>query len=459
MAFILIVEADSALRRVLVSKLQKCHQVIAVADEKEALRCLSERLFALIILRKSSPAVMNFCRSLPRSPSILDLSSPAADFRLKNGEPMNFDDSDAFLEAVRQKLEHHSMGSKSPQLPAVESPIIGKSLAIQRVFRLLDRLAKSDLTILLVGETGVGKELFAQEIHRRSSRAGKPFLAVNGAALPFEMVESELFGHERGAFTDAHRQHRGYFERANSGTLFLDEVGELPFWLQVKLLRVLECHSFERLGGEELLQTDVRFLAATHQNLPSLVARGRFRADLFYRLQGAQIVIPPLRERQEDIPLLINYFLQSESSPCYFNGETLELLQRYPWPGNVRELKNFCQYMALFYPEKKVTPDQLDPRFFCAEPGHFQAKMPPNCRRFDGELWNENVAAEKIADDSLLPIPLLAPENIPLKNDETPADSLQNALRVTGGNRVRAAKLLGISRSTFYRRLHGRNNI
>jgi len=224
--------------------------------------------------------------------------------------------------------------------------MLGSSVAMRRVFELADRVAKSDATVLICGESGSGKDLLAQEIHNRSPRADRPFVAVNCAALPENLIESELFGYERGAFTGAAQQKKGKFELASSGTIFLDEIGDMNPVTQAKVLRSLENRKIERLGGTAPIDVDVRVISATHRNLPAEIAAGRFREDLYFRLRVVTLDLPPLRTHKEDIPLLTDAFLrllaerQGRTAPARFNREALDALVRYTWPGNVRELKN-----------------------------------------------------------------------------------------------------------------------
>jgi transcriptional regulator with GAF, ATPase, and Fis domain len=226
--------------------------------------------------------------------------------------------------------------------------IVGTSPALKSVLSRISRVAPSDSTVLITGETGTGKELVARAIHRRSDRASRAFVSVNCAAIPRDLIASELFGHEKGAFTGATQQRLGRFELANGGTIFLDEVGELPVGTQIALLRVLQEHEFERVGGSRPIRGDVRVIAATNRDLQAAISAGSFRSDLFYRLNVFPIEIPSLRERREDIPLLVEYFIDRYARKAgknikRLNKKTLELLQLYPWPGNIRELQNVIE--------------------------------------------------------------------------------------------------------------------
>jgi formate hydrogenlyase transcriptional activator len=226
--------------------------------------------------------------------------------------------------------------------------IVGTSPALKSVLSLISKVARSDSTVLVTGETGTGKELVARAIHRRSDRASRAFVSANCAAIPRDLIASELFGHEKGAFTGATQQRLGRFELANGGTIFLDEVGELPAETQVALLRVLQEHEFERIGGSRQIRVDVRVIAATNRDLQAAIDAGSFRSDLFYRLNVFPIEIPSLRERRADIPLLVEYFIDRYSRKAgkkikRVNKKTLELLESYPWPGNIRELQNVIE--------------------------------------------------------------------------------------------------------------------
>src|SRR6202040_2686018 len=226
--------------------------------------------------------------------------------------------------------------------------IVGSSPALKAVLSSIVKVAPTDSTVLITGETGTGKELIARAIHKASQRAGQAFISVNCAAIPPSLIASELFGHERGAFTGALQQRQGRFELAHSGTIFLDEIGELPAETQISLLRVLQERQFERVGGNRVVHTDVRVITATNRDLPAAIAAGTFRADLFYRLNVFPIDVPPLRNRREDIPMLVEYFVKRYAEKARkritkIDKHTLKLCQSYPWPGNIRELQNIVE--------------------------------------------------------------------------------------------------------------------
>ena len=320
--------------------------------------------------------------------------------------------------------------------------LIGESPAMQEVFRTVGRLSRTDISVLITGETGSGKELVARALHRHSPRAQGPFVAINTAAIPTELLESELFGHERGAFTGAHARRTGRFEEAAGGTLFLDEIGDMPLALQTRLLRVLAEGDYYRVGGRDLLRADVRVIAATHQDLEALVRKGRFREDLYHRLNVIRIPLPPLRERAEDIPLLARHFLAQASAelglePKQLRPASESLLTAYHWPGNVRQLQNLCRQLVVMAPGEQVFPDDLPAEIRkaggAAEPqGSWQAAL---------RAWTR--AALRDGREELLPA----------TRDELEQILIEAALEATGGNRQEAARRLGIGRNTLTRKL------
>jgi DNA-binding NtrC family response regulator len=306
--------------------------------------------------------------------------------------------------------------------------IVGRSALMKSVFNLVERVAPTLATVLLQGESGTGKELVAHAIYTSSPRREGPFIRVNCAALPETLMESELFGHEKGAFTGAHARKAGRFELADGGTLFLDEIGELSLGVQAKLLRVLQERTFERVGGEKTMKVDVRIIAATNKDLLKESKEGRFREDLYYRLSVFPINLPSLRERKEDIPLLVQHFLQklkpSGEVRC-FSKEAIERFLRYEWPGNVRELQNIVERMVIICPQQEIGPEWI-PDF-----------MRPENSRMGDQLF------------------YLPSEGISL--DELEKSLLEQALDRAAGNQTHAAQLLGLTRHAFLYRLekHG----
>ncbi|MGL4187172.1 MAG: nitrogen regulation protein NR(I) [Thiotrichaceae bacterium] len=361
--------------------------------------------------------------------------------------PKPFDVNEA-VELVRRACNmRHERQSKQQEDSSTEllvgREIIGHAPAMQEVFRAIGRLSKSSITVLITGESGTGKELVAKALHTHSPRATKPFIALNTAAIPRELLESELFGHEKGAFTGAYAQRKGRFEQADGGTLFLDEIGDMPAELQTRLLRVLAEGTFYRVGGHTPVKVDVRIIAATHQNLEELVHRGAFREDLFHRLNVIRIHNPPLRDRREDIPSLLNHFLRRAAEELQVEVKTLsprvtEHLQTLLWPGNVRQLENTCRWLTVMASGREIVTDDLPSEL--TETEHNKQDVPNN--------WEKSLA--QYADFKL------NKASQPLLDELYPIFErilLQAALKKTGGRKIEAAELLGWGRNTLTRKL------
>jgi two-component system nitrogen regulation response regulator GlnG len=331
--------------------------------------------------------------------------------------------------------------------PAVEeaikpSQIIGESVAMQEVFRTIGRLSRSSISVLLTGETGSGKEVVARALHQHSPRAHGPYVAINTAAIPAELLESELFGHEKGAFTGAHTRRPGRFEEAAGGTLFLDEIGDMPLPLQTRLLRVLAEGDYYRVGGRDLLRADVRVLTATHQDLQQKIAEGSFREDLYHRLNVISIELPPLRDRGDDIPLLARHFLRQAAQEMgleekVLSADTVQALKQKAWPGNVRQLQNLCQQLCVMAPGEQILPEDL----------------PASLRERElvgesGEPWSEALHSwtRKALFRGQTDVMVEA-------RSELEKVILDCALEFTDGKRVEAARLLGLGRNTLTRKL------
>lgn len=325
--------------------------------------------------------------------------------------------------------------------------VIGKSVAMQQVFRVLSRVVGNDLTVMISGESGTGKELVAQAIHRLGARARKPFVALNMAALPRELVESELFGHEKGAFTGAVQRKSGAFERAEGGTLFLDEIGDMPMEAQTRLLRVLQQGEYTAVGGTRLLSAHVRIICATHRDLLEQVRLGAFREDLYYRLNVVLISMPSLKERREDIPLLIEHLLNKAGERGLpqkrITPDAMQLLEAHDWPGNVRELENTLYRMLAL-----VSGDVV-------EASHLAAELPHDAEHLVPKSTLETAAAEHIDayfDAHLPDLPPMGLSDRILPLVERPL--IERTLKATKGNRLKAAELLGINRNTLRKRMH-----
>ena len=374
-AHVWVVDDDRSVRFVLAAALGEAgFRVTAFAAAGEALDALaSQRSPSLLLTDVRMPGdsglvlLERIKAALPALPVIVmsahtDVASTAGAFR---GGAHDFlskpFDLDEAVAAVRRALPEQA--AEAPARPAAMArdvpALVGDSAPMRALFRSIGRLAQAPLSVLVTGETGTGKELVARALHDESPRAARPFVALNTAAIPAELLESELFGHEAGAFTGAQRRHVGRFEQADGGTLFLDEIGDMPASLQTRLLRVLAQGEFFRVGGRELIRVDVRVIAATHQPLEALVEQGRFRADLLHRLDVVRLRLPPLRERREDVPLLAARFLADASRRLdvpakAFGKAALERLQAHAWPGNVRELENVCWRLAALAPGETI---------------------------------------------------------------------------------------------------------
>jgi two-component system, NtrC family, nitrogen regulation response regulator GlnG len=343
------------------------------------------------------------------------------------------------------RLVHKALKTPAPEDAATErnAGLIGSSTAFQDLIRMIGRLSASDIPVLITGETGTGKELVARALHNHSPRANGPFVAINTAAIPEDLLESELFGHEKGAFTGAAEQRQGRFEQARGGTLFLDEIGDMPLTLQSRLLRVLAEGEYYRLGGRDLVRTDARIITATHRDLQHQVEQGDFRADLYHRLKVIALHVPPLRERRDDIPELARHFLREAGRefrlpPKLADRALLKHLGQLDWPGNVRELKHLCQSLAALAPAPVIGLDDLPREYRDARPGAPQA-----AGDWTGALSQAaRVWLEKDQDDGH--------EHFKQRFEATLARTVLDAC---DGNQSEAARRLGISRNTLSRML------
>jgi two-component system nitrogen regulation response regulator GlnG len=361
--------------------------------------------------------------------------------------PKPFDVDEAVDRVQRACVQARSLRSDMDGSVIVEATpeIIGAAPAMQEVFRAIARLARSHITVLINGESGTGKELVARALHRHSPRANQPFIALNMAAIPRDLLESELFGHERGAFTGAQARRAGRFEQADGGTLFLDEIGDMPAELQTRLLRVLADGEFFPVGAHSPTKVDVRIIAATHQNLDALVAEGRFREDLYHRLNVIRIHLPALRERRQDIPLLLRHFLSEASREIKAETKLLRpdveaYLCGLEWPGNVRQLENTCRWITVMASGKDVHLDDLPPELLTTVKD-LQALEPT-------EDW-QSALKDWIDERIRLGQRNIAKEAI----DSAEGILIRTALNATRGRRQEAAKLLGYGRNTLTRKI------
>ena len=385
--------------------------------------------------------------------------------------------------AVEESQREQVIDEKAAQMPEM----LGQAPAMQDVFRAIGRLSQSIVTVLITGESGSGKELVAHALHKHSPRASGPFVAINTAAIPKDLLESELFGHERGAFTGAQTTRRGRFEQADGGTLFLDEIGDMPFDLQTRLLRVLSDGQFYRVGGHNPMRSNVRVIAATHQNLEDRVRHGAFREDLFHRLNVIRLRVPALRERQEDVPALARFFLQKSARDLGVDAKritdaALARLMRFDFPGNVRQLENVCHWLTVMAPAQTVEPKDLPPEL--------QGELVPRAAAVPAVLESNGAtefSARPLAEVPASALPAVAlvpgvggsavagaetphwltgleqdarrrllagePEVWDVLTDQFEARLIQTTLELTRGRRIEAAQKLGIGRNTITRKI------
>lgn len=444
---IIVVEDNDTMRLGITESLKReGYRVSAFSNGPEAVDCfMKSPAAAAVVDLKMEPMdgieVLRKLKSLDSSVEVLIISafgtvdaavkamqSGAADFLTKPFSP------DELRIRIRKLLEKYSNARKleelieqndllRQELYAGYDEIIGVSAKIKQVFTIISQVADKDSTVLIQGESGTGKELVARAIHKKSRRTGNPFIKINCGALNDNLLESELFGHEKGAFTGAVKQKKGRFELADKGTLFLDEIGDISPSMQVKLLRVLQEGEFERLGGEVTINTDVRIIAATNRDLQKLMREGKFREDLFYRLSVIPVQIPSLKERREDIPLLVNHFLNKLSEtykthPKVISHEGMEIFMKYPWPGNIRELENLVERLFVISSDQEIDTGLISSHLCGTNAGS----------SYEGLSLEDAVYSFE-------------------KN------MIEQAMRKSGGVKNRAAKLLGISTSVLYYKL------
>jgi len=452
-----IIDDDRSIRWVLEKALSSegiDHRSFATA--REALDRLPEEAPQVVVsdIRMPGLSGLEFMQELkerlPSTPVIVmtaysDLESAVAAFQGGAFEylPKPFD-VDHAVELVRRAIEESRRRVDAPPADAVTPEILGQAPAMQEVFRAIGRLAQSLATVLITGESGTGKELVARALHRHSPRAGKAFIAINTAAIPKDLLESELFGHERGAFTGAQAMRRGRFEQAEGGTLFLDEIGDMPSDLQTRLLRVLSDGQFYRVGGHTPITASVRVIAATHQDLDARVRQGLFREDLFHRLNVIRLRLPSLRERREDIPVLARHFLLKSARELgveskRLTDEATRFLSTRDLPGNVRQLENLCHWVTVMAPGQIVDVADLPPEIrgevrTAADPGEGDWR-----RALEREVTARLARGESGIAEAL--------------TREFETALISRALAHTGGRRIEAAGLLGIGRNTLTRKV------
>ena len=456
-----IVDDDRAIRWVLERALEKEHVATrSFENADKALARLEKFEPDVIITDIRMPGTDGLAMlkevqiAHPQLPVIImtayaDLDRAVAAFRGGAFEymPKPFDVDDV-INIVRRALRKSAAGVVVEVEPVDTTPvpeIIGSSAPMQEVFRAIGRLSNSNMTVLLTGESGTGKELVARALHRHSPRASKPFIALNTAAIPRDLLESELFGHEKGAFTGASVQRIGRFEQADGGTLFLDEIGDMPSELQTRLLRVLADGEFYRVGGHEPVRVDVRVIAATHQHLEQSVRAGQFREDLFHRLNVIRLQLPPLRARADDMDALSDHFLRTIAAELQVEAKkllprALDVMRRFSWPGNVRQLENVCRRVMIMAPSREIDIEDLPAELLA------NSEMPETAGASDWETALRQWAELRTRSGDETPI---LDEAVP--RFET--TMIEVALKATRGRRQEAAKLLGWGRNTLTRKI------
>jgi two-component system nitrogen regulation response regulator GlnG len=374
-----------------------------------------------------------------------DLESAVAAFQGGAFEylPKPFDIENA-IDLIRRAIDESMREAEVEEVPEATPEILGAAPAMQEVFRAIGRLSQSHATVLINGESGSGKELVARALHRHSPRESKPFIAINTAAIPRDLLESELFGHERGAFTGAQTMRRGRFEQADGGTLFLDEIGDMPSELQTRLLRVLSDGQFYRVGGHQPIKANVRVITATHQDLERRVRDGLFREDLFHRLNVIRLRLPSLKDRREDIPLLARHFIAKSARELGVDAKrisegALKYLTTLDWPGNVRQLENVCHWLTVMAPAQTIEVADLPPDLRESPAESPGAPATDWARALEHEVARRLAAGESGIGDML--------------TRQFESALIKNALRHTGGRRIEAANLLGMGRNTITRKI------
>ena len=465
---IVIADDEPNLRKVLGSLLRReGYEVLEARDGEEALKLLSAEVSVLItdLRMPRLDGMALFRRALAEYPDLKVIIWTAYGRITESVEAVKhgaFDyiekgvDNDILLQVVRKAVSSFELDQKSPHRASGPVPtgmgrfgLIGTSSALQQTFGLIDKVADTPSTVLITGESGTGKELVARALHEQSSRKNEAFIKINCAAIPKTLMESELFGYEKGAFTGAVSQKPGRFELADRGTLFLDEIGELPLEMQVKLLRVLQESEFERVGGIKTLHVDVRMIAATNRDLLKEVAQGNFREELYYRLNVVPIALPPLREREQDIPLLVQHFIgrfneRLRKSITGLTPEAMELLLRHPFPGNIRELENILERTILLAEGPVITVADLPPALVGPLPAAALTSSP----------GLQPVAAPPPPSSAGTPAAVRGPasslkEIVRQETERVEREMIQKALAETGGNVTQAARHLRISRKSL----------
>jgi two-component system nitrogen regulation response regulator GlnG len=460
MTNIWIIDDEESIRTICTSALEDLFNVESFSSASEALLALNSNKPDLIITDIKMPGMSGLeflnkvSEKFPNLPTIIITAHANIDNALSayKGGAFEYLTKPFDIDEIRKLAIKATKSSKPAQNDVAQesnSEIVGKAESMQEVFKAIGKISKTNITVLIRGESGTGKELIAQSVHANSSRSSEPFIAINVAAIPHELLESELFGHEKGSFTGAQSQRIGRFEQALGGTLFLDEIGDMHPELQTRLLRVLSSHEFYRVGGQKPIKSDVRIIAATNQNIEDLIKTGQFREDLYHRLNVFRIELPPLRKRKGDIPALVEYFLKKSADEVKSERKDIEenamdILNEYSWPGNIRQLENICRYITVMAPSTNITIDDIPDEVKNIE---MNANSSTQVNGLDANIDWEVTLSDHIRS-------VLKDQNdLTDLSKELDRILLQEALKVSKGRRIDAAKILGLGRNTITRKI------
>ena len=455
-----IIDDEESIRTICTSALEDLFKIEAFSSASQALLALNSSKPDLIITDIKMPGMsgLEFLNKVsekyPDLPTIIITAHANMDNALSayKGGAFEYLTKPFDINEIRKlviKATKTKKANLQESLEESKSKIVGKAESMQEVFKAIGKISKTDITVLIRGESGTGKELIAQSVHTNSSRNNKPFIAINVAAIPHELLESELFGHEKGSFTGAQSQRIGRFEQALGGTLFLDEIGDMHPELQTRLLRVLSSHEFYRVGGQKPIKSDVRIIAATNQNIEQLIKTGKFREDLYHRLNVFRIELPPLRKRKEDIPMLVKHFLSKSAAEIKgdekgIDKNAMKILNDYDWPGNIRQLENTCRYITVMAPSASITVDDIPDEIKNDNQSNVSDAI--NVNLGGTSSWEESLSShiKNVLSDV---------------NDLTPLSKelekllLREALKASKGRKIDAAKILGLGRNTITRKI------
>jgi len=455
-----IIDDEESIRTICTSALEDLFKIEAFSSASQALLALNSSKPDLIITDIKMPGMsgLEFLNKVsekyPDLPTIIITAHANMDNALSayKGGAFEYLTKPFDINEIRKlviKATKTKKANLQESLEESKSKIVGKAESMQEVFKAIGKISKTDITVLIRGESGTGKELIAQSVHTNSSRNNKPFIAINVAAIPHELLESELFGHEKGSFTGAQSQRIGRFEQALGGTLFLDEIGDMHPELQTRLLRVLSSHEFYRVGGQKPIKSDVRIIAATNQNIEQLIKTGKFREDLYHRLNVFRIELPPLRKRKEDIPMLVKHFLSKSAAEIKgdekgIDKNAMKILNDYDWPGNIRQLENTCRYITVMAPSASITADDIPDEIKNDNQSNVSDAV--NVNLGGSSSWEESLSShiKNVLSDV---------------NDLTPLSKelekllLREALKASKGRKIDAAKILGLGRNTITRKI------